>query len=120
MRIVLDTNVVLYLLADRLADPLPPAAFFVSVITEMELLSYPLLNPGEEAAIHDFLCDVTVCDWSPDVKVAAITLRRQYRLKLPDAVVAATALSLRAELLTNDTKLQGIANLSATAVTLRP
>ena len=35
-----DTNTVLYLLAGRLAELLAAGEYFVSVITEMELLSY--------------------------------------------------------------------------------
>lgn len=42
--VVLDTNIVLYLLGGRLANPLPKAQYFISVITEMELLSYPNLT----------------------------------------------------------------------------
>ena len=38
MSIVLDTNAVLYFLAGRLAEPLPQADFYVSVITEIESL----------------------------------------------------------------------------------
>ncbi|MFA5920045.1 MAG: hypothetical protein WC856_01990 [Methylococcaceae bacterium] len=41
MSIVLDTNAVFYFLAGHLAEPLPQADFYVSVITEIELLSYP-------------------------------------------------------------------------------
>lgn len=41
---VLDTNAVLYLLGGRLAEPLPEGRYFASVMTEMELLSYPLLD----------------------------------------------------------------------------
>lgn len=40
MNIVLDTNAALYFLAGRLAQALPQAEFYVSVITEMELLSF--------------------------------------------------------------------------------
>jgi len=47
VNIVLDTNAVLYFLAGRLAQALPQADFYVSVITEMELLSYPLLKSEE-------------------------------------------------------------------------
>jgi len=36
---VLDTNAILYLLGGRLAQPLSSAAYFVSVVSEMELLS---------------------------------------------------------------------------------
>ena len=49
MNKVLDTNTVLYLLGGRLAESLPEAYYFISVITEIELLSYPLLQPGEES-----------------------------------------------------------------------
>jgi len=45
------------------------------------------------------------------IKRMAIALRKQYRLKLPDAMIAATAQSLNALLLTNDLKLPTIATL---------
>ena len=119
MNIVLDTNAVLYFLAGRLAQALPQADFYVSVITEMELLSYPLLRAEEEAEILDFLSDVTLVDLNREIKQSAIALRRQYRLKLPDAIVAATARRLNAELFTNDLKMLGIPLLSAKALVLK-
>lgn len=50
---VLDTNIVLYLLGGRLAQPLPAGAYAMSVITEMELLSFPGLLPAEEDAVKE-------------------------------------------------------------------
>ncbi len=112
MKIVLDTNAVLYFLGGRLTEPLPDAEFYVSVITEIELLSYPLLAIEEEKAIDDFLADVTIVDLTAPIKQAAIALRRQYRFKLPDALIVATAQCLNADLLTNDIKLLNIEALS--------
>ena len=40
----LDTNVVVYLLAGKLEPGLPAGRYFVSVVTELELLSYPAPN----------------------------------------------------------------------------
>lgn len=120
VKIVLDTNTVLYLLAGRLAQDLPPAEYCISVITEMELLSYPALRPEDESEIRDFLSDVTIIDLNREIKTAAIALRRQYRLKLPDALIAATALHLQAELYTNDLKMLAVPLLSATALRLKP
>jgi len=37
---LLDTNVALYLLGGRLAQPLPIGSYGISVITEMELLAW--------------------------------------------------------------------------------
>jgi predicted nucleic acid-binding protein len=119
VKIVLDTNAVLYFLAGRLAQPLPPAEFFVSTITEIELLSYPVLKPEEEAEIQAFLSDVTIIELNRDIKTSAIALRRQHRLKLPDALIVATAQYLDAELLTNDAKLLGLPNLSARSLPLQ-
>jgi predicted nucleic acid-binding protein len=48
MRYVLDPNVALYLLSGRLLKPLPVGAFFLSVISEMEMLSYSALTSTEE------------------------------------------------------------------------
>ncbi len=41
---VLDTNAILYLLGGKLAGTLPVGEYFISLISEMELLSYPLLG----------------------------------------------------------------------------
>jgi len=119
MSIVLDTNAVLYFLAGRLAEPLPEADFYVSVITEIELLSYPLLKMEDEAEIRSFLNDVTIIDLTEKVKHSAIAFRRQYRLKLPDALIVATAHSLNAELFTNDIKLMNIKELSVKSLLLK-
>jgi len=77
----------------------------------MELLSYPALDSQSEKQIRDFLGDVVVIGLTEDVEEQAVQLRRQERLKMPDAIVAATALVLGAELVTNDKKLQRVPGL---------
>ncbi|MGR9085621.1 MAG: hypothetical protein ACU841_00925 [Gammaproteobacteria bacterium] len=62
MTLVLDSRAVLYFLAGRLAEPLPETDFTVSVITEIELLSYPLLKPEDETETRAFLNDVLIID----------------------------------------------------------
>jgi predicted nucleic acid-binding protein len=119
MNIVLDTNAVLYFLGGRLRDPLPQAHLYISVITEIELLSYPLLSSESEAEIYSFLDDVTIVDLSTEIKQETIKLRRQYRFKLPDAIIVATARHLKAELLTNDIKLLKMSEVSVRALQLK-
>jgi hypothetical protein len=53
-RLVLDTNIILYFLGGRLADPLPAGAYAISVISELELLAYPGLISSEEQRVRDF------------------------------------------------------------------
>ena len=119
MTVVLDTNVTLYLLGGRLARPLPLAEYAVSVITEMELLSFPTLTPSEEGAIRQFLASLKLAELSAEVRGIAIQLRRSQRLKLPDAIVAATAIELGAELITNDGRLAKTPGLRTRSVELR-
>ena len=114
--ILLDTNIVLYLLGGRLADPLLSGRYFVSVITEIELLSYPSLNSDEERQIRNFLSEITVVGIDSNIKELAITLRKNYRLRLPDAIIVATAKSLDAILFTNDLGLTNLTEINTQSV----
>ncbi len=116
---VLDTNVVLYLLGGRLREPLGAGPCYVSIITELELLSYPEITSAEERYIRSFLDDVSVMDLGPEICRSTINIRRTHNLKLPDAVICATALALNATLLTNDKKLAALSELSVSPVLLR-
>lgn len=119
MKRVLDTNAVLYLLAGRLTEPLPDAVYCISVITEIELLSYPALTQEDEANINAFLQDVRIIDLQADIKQSAIHFRRKYRLKLPDALIVATTYCLGAALLSNDIQLTKVSELSVSSLRLR-
>jgi predicted nucleic acid-binding protein len=110
-RFVLDTNAVLYLLGGRLAQPLPAGDYFISVISELELLAYPNITEDEEKRIKALLEDVTIIEFPATVKKQAIDLRKRLGLKLPDAIIAATALSLSATLLTNDQRLLALTEI---------
>lgn len=105
VRFVLDTNIVLYFLGGRLSEPLPAGPYTISVISELELLAYPGLVPSEEQKVRAFLADIAVMELTLAIKNHAVDLRKRYSLKLPDAIVAATALALEATLLTNDQRL---------------
>ena len=115
---LLDTNVALYLLGGKLAAPLPPGEYGVSVITEMELLSWPSLTAQEEERVNSFLSTVTVCDLTPAIRMQAVRLRRDDRLKLPDAIVCATALEHGVDLWTNDARVAKVRGLACRSVSL--
>ena len=51
---LLDTNVALYFLGGRLAEPLPDGNICVSVITRIELLCYPKLDEAAERQVRSF------------------------------------------------------------------
>lgn len=83
------------------------------------MLSYPALAKNEELRIRQFLSQVTVIGLDEALKNAAIALRKQYRLKLPDVIVCATALLSDAVLLTNDAQLVEVTELTIATVQIR-
>ena len=102
---VLDTNVALYALHNRLEGPLPVVDVRVSIVTEIELLGYPSATEDELSAVRKFLGRIEIVPLGDAVKDEAIRLRRSLRVKLPDAVILATAVVTGSELLTNDQEL---------------
>lgn len=105
MKAVFDTNAVIYLQKGWLLQPLPPGAYFISAITELELLSFHALDAGQKAWLDLFLSDITIIELDAQVKEHTVRLRRAHRLRLPDAIIAASAQVFDATLLTNDQRL---------------
>jgi predicted nucleic acid-binding protein len=118
-RFILNTNIALYHLSGQLQNNLPIGKYFVSVITEMELLSYPSLRVTEEQQIQRFLAQLQILNLTESIKQTAIELRKQNRLKLPDAIIAATAFDLNATLLTNVLKLAQISIINVQSLSLK-
>ncbi|MBF0295241.1 MAG: type II toxin-antitoxin system VapC family toxin [Magnetococcales bacterium] len=106
---LLDSNVVIGLLKGR-AEAVALAETqglllnrsAVSQITRMELLGFPGLTEREEMLIGDFLNDCRVVLLDEEIERQAIRLRRTGLFKLPDAIIAATAMTWRLRLLTLD------------------
>lgn len=85
-----------------------------SAITRMELLGFPGITSTEEQLIRSTLDRFKYLGISFEIEEAVIGIRRTRRAKLPDALIAATALCHGLELLTLD------AGLQATITAIRP
>ena len=109
---VADTNALLYLLCGNgCMRPYLSKRLGVSVISEMELLSFPQASEQDEENIRALLRDCTLFLLDNRIKNKAILLRKQYRLKLPDAIIAATAVENSLPLLSADKALRKITEL---------
>jgi predicted nucleic acid-binding protein len=62
---------------------------------------------------------VEIIGLTKEVKELAIELRRSHRLRLPDAIVAASALVYDAVLLSNDQQLSRVSGLKLQSVRLK-
>lgn len=113
--IFLDTNIVLYLVGSSdvtIAELLNGKNLFISFITELELLGYKEISKNEVAQLQGFLRDVTIVDINSDIKKAVVDLRKIYKIKLPDAIIAASASYLNFPLLTADKALSRLSELN--------
>ena len=109
---VVDTNVVIYYLNQvggddyrKYFDRIVSREAVISVITRIEVLSWPgySANSIALADAEDLLSTLREEPLTESVIQSSITLRRAYRLKVPDAIVAATAQALALPLITRNT-----------------
>jgi hypothetical protein len=101
---LLDTNAIIYAIDRKLK--LPANFYAVSVVTEMELLSWPSLAAEDEAKLKSVLTKLAVIQLDQSIQETAIRIRRTTALKLPDSIISATAINGGYVLVTDDEKLK--------------
>ncbi len=112
-RILVDTNVIIYVLHGNreLASLIHSRYAYLSVVSELELLSFPKIDKKEEFVIQSFIKEMNLIGLNEVIKRETIRLRRAYGLKLPDSIVAATALYLNCPLITADSDFSKVSDL---------
>ena len=106
MKALFDTNILIdYLNGVPAAGPIIENSRHraVSVVTWMEVLA-GARSPEEEDVIEMFLRDFRLVEISRPIARAAVGLRKRRRLRLPDAIILATAHHESAVLVTRNTK----------------
>jgi len=103
-QVVFDTNILIYFFDgnQNAAALLLQSEFFVSAMTHVELLSDLNTTPAKRALVKDLLSGITIIQTTPFICERAAKFRLSYALKLPDAIIAATALHLNFPLITGD------------------
>jgi predicted nucleic acid-binding protein len=112
LNFILDTNIIICLQKGLLTEPLPHGAFAISIISEIELRGFAGLNSQQQDWLARFLATITIVDIDSVIKEETIRLRQTTRLKLPDALIVATAMTRKAVLLTNDEQLFSVPGLT--------
>ncbi len=116
-RYLLDTNAIIALLqGDSSLNELLQDANWVgiSVISQIEFLAFSGLTEADIELFHRFLQRVEVINLNYENESLIeqiITIRLQYRLKLPDAIIAAMAKQNSAKLITRDSVFDKITDL---------
>ena len=105
-----DTNITVYYLqqqfsvsAEKFMDELlieyQPA---ISVISEIELLCWKSHSEKDEVILRSFIQDAIVIELETSIKLKTAEIRKSTKLKLPDAIIAATAIEFDLILLTRN------------------
>lgn len=104
---LIDTNTAIDYLDNKLpgnsADLIDSITTQISVITRMELLGWPNATDSQLQVLQQFVDASEVYNLDEPVIVKAIELRKAYKTKLPDAIIAATALVYDLVLVTRNT-----------------
>lgn len=110
MKYLWDTNTAIYFLqrqfplsAEQFIDSIlqenPPALF---AITEIELMCWKTAGDDDLKVLANFIEDSVIFELEKDIKIKTVALRKSYKIKLPDAIIAATAIVYNLTLLTRN------------------
>lgn len=113
-RLFLDTNIILYFLSgdETLAELLDGKQFYLSFITQLELLAYSGISGKEQKIIEELLNQCIIIDINTEIKIKVIEIRKKYKLKLPDSIISATSLYLDLPLITADAEFKLVKELN--------
>lgn len=104
---LIDTNIIIYYLAGQ-EDVVTflrnhRGKLAISPITWMETLSYNF-SQEQEQVVRSFLAEFSVVNLSDSIMEIAVSVRKQKKIKLPDAIIAATAIDQGCILVTRNQK----------------
>jgi predicted nucleic acid-binding protein len=98
---LIDTNIAIYFLDAKLLEnarnyvqsALDSGTTYLSVISKMELLGWNFASPEDEQKARQFTDDLLLLHLTDEIVEKTIDLRKQSpKIKLPDAIIAASAL----------------------------
>lgn len=106
-KLLLDTNILIYLSKKgiKLTDfTRKDDALYISVISLMEAKGYPFSNKQEETIIDNLCENLLKVQLTDKVIEAVIALRKKHKIKLPDAIILASAIENKLKLITRNSK----------------
>jgi tRNA(fMet)-specific endonuclease VapC len=116
---LIDTNVFINIMSERYPEPLLnkldsviSSNFFISIINKIEMLGFKKITRFEVDSYHKVSRRAKVIYLHDGIVEETISIRKLYNIKLPDAIIAASCISVNAVLLTsNTTDFKKISNL---------
>lgn len=112
--VLIDTNIAIAILNgdETIAKLFDEKDVRISFITELELLCKPGLKSAERKNIQLFIDDCTILDINQAIKEITISVRQSVKVKLPDAIIAATSIFWNLPFFTRDEDFKNIPALN--------
>jgi predicted nucleic acid-binding protein len=108
---LIDTNVAIEYIGETLPDKalimldkIIDGQFYVSVINKIELLGFADITKNEELKFQELINAANMLGLDDEIANRTIEIRKVYKTKLPDAIIAATALVHALAIITRNTK----------------
>lgn len=100
---IADTNFLIYLHeGNAVVESFLDYNFGVSFVSEIELLGFSGIDHQTETQLKELISDAFYIDWNSKIKDKTIELKQRYSVKLPDAIIASTAILYDIPLVTAD------------------
>lgn len=111
--LMVDSNLFILLMSgsEEAERALDDKILFFSFITEIELLGKPGISAAQQTTVKKILGFCNKLTYSDSIGNKAIALKQQKKIKVPDAIIAATALVHDLPLITADNALAAISDL---------
>lgn len=112
--VLVDSNTIIYLSKNLVSidDVFDDSGeYAVSVITYMEVLGFEFESNNERDFIEKVFSCLEIIYIDEAIVDKVLHIKRANRIKLPDAIICATAIANNATLVTNDIRLKGIEGL---------
>ena len=106
---LVDTNFLIHTdQRNPLVEPFLNENIAISFISEMELLGVFSISKSKKASMQRIINECYVLEMNQSIKIVAIDLKQKYKLKLPDAIIAATAIHYNLMFITSDSDFKNI------------
>lgn len=108
---LMDTNIFILLFNNQLSTAIPEGNLGYSIITKIELLSFPALSQDEAKLIRSSLKTLSEIPLDINIAEKTIQLKKKYNLKIPDGIIIASAWETQSILITNDKQLTNVSEI---------
>lgn len=108
-----DTNFLIFTSqGNPIVEPFLDYNIGISFISEMELLGVFSISKVQKSNIQNIINECFVIDMNTEIKKYAIQIKQKYKIKLPDAIITATAIQYNIPFITADADFKVVKELN--------